>query len=236
MEDPYETHRSNVMGTLNILEAIRKFRNQVTGAVIASSDKAYGHSTKLPYTENHPLRGLYPYDASKACTDILAQSFAQSYRLPIGVLRCANLYGPHDFHVSRLIPGTILSYLRDEQPVIRSDGSYRRDYLYIDDAVDAYLKFMDSIEKKQKKVIALNIGTDRAYSVQEVVRLIAELMNKPFKPTLLNNCKGEIHSQFLNSMQAKHSINWCAKTILEEGLMKTIESYQQTEKVSACVY
>src|SRR5437870_6731307 len=136
---PLATLEANVRGTYNLLEAVRRLARPVEAIVVASSDKAYGESATLPYTESHPLAGRNIYDASKSAADLLTSAYATSYRLPIGIARCGNLYGPGDLNWDRIVPGTIRSLIRGESPIIRSDGTLRRDYLHVDDAVAGYL-------------------------------------------------------------------------------------------------
>src|SRR5215813_9034923 len=169
------TFETNIRGTYTLLEACRD-KTALKSIVVASSDKAYGTQTQLPYQEDQPLSGLFPYDASKACTDILARSYAHSYKLPVAVTRCANIYGPGDMNFSRIIPGTILAVLRDERPVVRSDGTPVRDFLFIDDVVRAYLMLAEHIETARGE--AFNFGSGAPMQILDVVNMIIQLAGK----------------------------------------------------------
>lgn len=221
---PLSTFESNIRGTWNLLEACRR-NPQVSRIVVASSDKAYGEPKYVPYTEEHPLLGLYPYDASKACTDILARSFGVTYDMPIAVTRCANIYGPGDMNLSRMIPGTIIAVLKGEVPVIRSDGTPRRDYIYIDDVVEAYLTLMQQLDQPEAWGEAFNFGTGAPTSVLDLFRTIIRLCGKQVEPKILNEAKHEIQEQYLSSEKAKQVLEWQPRYQLEEGLKKTIEWY-----------
>ena len=224
-ESPLSTFESNIKGTWNILESARlsKF---IKGVVVASSDKAYGVQKKLPYTEESPLLGLYPYDASKACADILARSYFKTYGLPIAVTRNANTYGGADLNFSRLIPDVIRSVLNNKQPVIRSDGTPKRDYMYIKDAVNAYLLLASNLNRKDVQGEAFNFGIGMPVSVLELYNRIIELMGKKIKPKILGEAKNEIDSQYLSIQKAKKVLKWHPKYSLEQGLKKTIAWYR----------
>jgi CDP-glucose 4,6-dehydratase len=207
-----------------VLEAAR-LGMTVERVVVASSDKAYGNQKVLPYTESTPLGGLYPYDASKACADILARSYAATYGVPIAVARCANIYGPGDLNWSRLIPGTIRSALSGEDPIIRSDGTPERDYIYLDDAVDAYLKLADAIPGATG--LAFNFGTGTSISALEVVELILRVVDtEALEPRVLAEASGEIDRQCLDSTLAHKNLGWQPRTTLSEGLQQTVEWYR----------
>ena len=222
---PLSTFESNIKGTWNILEAARLSRF-IKGIVVASSDKAYGVQKKLPYTEESPLLGLYPYDASKACADILSRSYFRTYGLPIAVTRNANTYGGADLNFSRLIPDTIRSVINDQQPVIRSDGTPERDYMYIKDAVNAYLTLAYNLNRKNVQGEAFNFGTGRPVSVLELYNKIIKLMGKKIKPKILGEAKNEIDMQYLSIAKAKKILKWQPKYSLEQGLKETIEWYK----------
>jgi CDP-glucose 4,6-dehydratase len=220
---PVSTFESNIAGTWQVLEAVRALPS-VERVVVASSDKAYGVQPVLPYTEHSALAASYPYDASKACADILARSYAVSFGLPVGVLRCANIYGAGDLNWSRLIPGTIRSALLGEAPVIRSDGTPERDYLYLDDAVDAYLRLADHLPDARGE--AFNAGTGKAVSVLKLVKQILTAVGTDLSPQILGEANREIDRQFLDSTKANKLLEWMPKTDLEEGLQKTVEWYR----------
>ena len=150
LRNPLPTFEANIRGSYNLLEACRVHRSLVSSVVVASSDKAYGDAPTLPYTEEMPVNGRHPYDVSKSCTDLLAMTYAHTYQLPVAVARCGNIFGGGDLNWSRIVPGTLRSLLRGQQPVVRSDGTFVRDYLHVDDVVDAYLalaRWLDSVER-----------------------------------------------------------------------------------------
>jgi CDP-glucose 4,6-dehydratase len=223
---PISTFDSNIKGTWVVLEAVRNSK-LVERVVVASSDKAYGDQEKLPYTEDMPLLGLYPYDASKACTDILSRCYAKTYGLPIAVTRCANVYGGADLHMNRLVPGTICAVLRGEVPVIRSDGSPKRDYMYIKDAVNAYMILAENLDRKEIRGEAFNFGTEKPISVLELFNKIIKICGKKVKPKILNIAKNEIQCQYLSSEKARKVLGWSVKYSLDEGLKETVRWYRK---------
>lgn len=230
-KSPIPTFKTNIEGTWNILEAVRQFCPD-TKVIIASSDKAYGEHKKLPYIEEACLRALHPYDASKACTDILARTYAHTYNLPIAVTRCANLYGPGDLNFSRIIPDTIKSTLLNKNPIIRSDGTPLRDYIYIEDAINAYLCLAKALyqNKKNIKGEAFNIGTGKPISVLRLVDLILKLTNKSnLRPIILSKhkIKGEIDKQYLSISRARRVLGWRPRYNLNKGLRISLEWYKR---------
>jgi CDP-glucose 4,6-dehydratase len=223
---PLSTFEANIKGTWCVLEAARNTRN-FKGMVVASSDKAYGVHKKLPYTEEFRLNGRFPYDASKVCTDVLAQSYIETYGLPIAITRNANTYGPADLHASRLIPSAILSAMRGEQFIIRSDGLMKRDYMHVQDAVEGYMLLAECIDQPNVKGEAFNFGTGIPYSVLEVVELIGDLVGgEKISPAILGNTSSEIPNQFLDVTKATNQWGWKARISLEDGLRSTIEWYK----------
>jgi len=221
---PLSTFESNIKGTWNLLEACRVSKT-ITRVVVASSDNAYGDQPVLPYREDTSLRGRYPYDASKVCTDVLARCYAATYDLPVAVTRCANIYGGADFNWSRLIPGTIHSVLQGEAPVIRSDGSPERDYLYVTDAVAAYLVLAEHAPEHGARGNAFNFGSNRPVSALAVVEQILRAADSPLRPQILGQAKGEIDRQYLDSALAQHTLGWEPCVNLKEGLRHTIAWY-----------
>lgn len=223
---PLSTFESNIKGTWNVLEAIRNSK-LVKRAIIASSDKAYGTQEKLPYTEETCLKGSHPYDVSKSCADLLAQTYFNTYKLPLGITRCGNFYGGGDLNFNRIIPGTIWSLLQNEAPIIRSDGKYIRDYFYIEDAVDAFLIFAEKLDNTKFQGEIFNFSTQNKMTVLEIVNKIINLMGKKeIKPLILNQAKSEIRNQYLSSEKAWKLLKWKSKWPLEKGLKKTIEWYK----------
>jgi len=221
---PISTFETNIRGTWNLMEACRQ-NPLVERIVFASSDKAYGTQKKLPYDENTPLQGEHPYDVSKSCADLICQSYFKTYGLPVGITRCANLYGPGDLNFNRLIPGTICSILKGDAPVIRSDGKYLRDYMYVKDAVEAYLLLAENIQRPEIKGQAFNFSTEGKTSVIQVVDAILSKMNSKLRPQILNEAKGEIKDQYLSSEKAKTLLNWKSNYPLDLGLEPTINWY-----------
>lgn len=222
--NPLSTFESNIAGTWQVLEGARRAPS-VTRVVVASSDKAYGNQPVLPYTEDTTLAGLYPYDASKVCTDVLARCYATSFGLPVAVVRCANIYGPGDLNWNRLIPGTIRSVLEGNDPLIRSDGTLQRDYLYLGDAVDGYLDVAEHLPDVSGE--AFNFGTEQPVSVLEVVqRIVAVSEIAGVEPRVLGTATNEIDAQSLASGKAFERLGWKPSVGLDEGLRRSIEWYR----------
>ena len=232
---PISTFKSNIEGTWNLLEACR-FSPWVKKIVVASSDKAYGAQEKLPYTEDAPMQGRHPYDVSKSCTDLLSQSYFHTYKLPVCVTRCGNFFGGGDLHFNRIIPGTIRSVVENQNPVIRSNGLFIRDYIYVKDVVDAYLTLAEHMDRPEVIGECFNFSTDKPFSVIEIVNQILETMNAPhLKPIIQNNACNEIPEQHLSSQKAKNILNWTPKYGVNTGLQETVEWYKkflQNEQVS----
>ncbi|MGH2458526.1 MAG: GDP-mannose 4,6-dehydratase [Chloroflexota bacterium] len=221
---PLSTFETNVKGTWNVLEACRLAKT-IAGVVVASSDKAYGDQPVLPYREDTPLHGRYPYDASKVCTDVLARCYAATYGLPIGVSRFANIYGGADFNWSRLVPGTIRSVLRGEAPVIRSDGTPERDYVYVADAVAGYLTLGERVSEDQVRGRAFNFGSNLPLSALSLVEQIITAAGSSLRPRVLGRARGEIDRQFLDSTLAREILGWEPRIDLTQGLRQTIAWY-----------
>jgi CDP-glucose 4,6-dehydratase len=223
--NPVSTFETNIAGTWTVLEACRRSPS-VQRVVVASSDKAYGDSPLLPYTEETPLNGSYPYDASKACTDILTRSYAVSFGVPAAIVRCANIYGPGDTNWARLVPGTIRSVLAGEDPIVRSDGTPERDYLFIDDAVHGYLCVADALPQVAGE--AFNIGTDSPVSAIDLVQRIADRAGAfEVSPRILGAATNEIDCQWLASGKARDVVGWTASTSLDEGLDACLAWYRR---------
>jgi len=221
---PMGTFKSNVEGTWNLMEAARN-SVLVKRIVVASSDKAYGEQEKLPYTEDAPLKGRHPYDVSKSCADLIAQAYFHTYGLPVCVARCGNLYGPGDLNFNRIIPGTIRSILLGERPIIRSDGTYIRDYLYVKDAADAYVTMAENMKRKEIVGEAFNFSTTNKITVLDMVKLILKTMDSKLEPLILNEAKGEIKHQYLSTEKASRMFGWVAKYSLDQGLKETVPWY-----------
>lgn len=221
------TFESNVRGTWNLLEACRTNHKLIERILVASSDKAYGPQENLPYTEDMPLQGRFPYDVSKSCADLIAQSYFHSYRMPLTVTRCVNLFGGGDLSFNRLVPGTIASALRGEPPVIRSDGKFVRDYFYVMNAVDGYLKLAERMPDDSINGQAFNFGYGEPLSVLELVDEILTIMGKQsLKPVILNQASNEIINQFLDCTKAQKLLGWKPLYDREAGLRETIKWYE----------
>jgi CDP-glucose 4,6-dehydratase len=224
---PLSTFETNIKGTWCLLEAARRC-GKTPHVVVASSDKAYGEQTTLPYTEEAPLEGRHPYDASKSCTDILALTYHHTYRLPVCVTRCGNFYGGGDLNWNRIVPGTIRSVLRGERPVIRSDGSYVRDYFYVKDGAAAYLHLAECMASRPEVVgHAFNFSTEIQVTVLELVRRIMRLMNSALEPDVRGEATNEIKHQYLSAAKAHQMLGWSSHYGLDEALTETIAWYQE---------
>jgi len=225
--NPLPTFESNIRGTYNLLEVCRIHAGLVKAVVIASSDKAYGDHDVLPYTEEHGLVGRHPYDVSKSCTDLIAASYHHTYRTPITIARCGNIYGGGDLNWSRIVPGTIRSLLNGERPVLRSDGTMIRDYFYVEDAANAYLALAEKIETPGVAGGAFNFSTEQPVTVNEIVAEVQRAMgiyNLP--PLVMNTAKAEIKAQALASGKARKILGWKAEHDFAVGMRKTVEWYK----------
>lgn len=234
VEQPLATFESNIKGTWNVLDACRR-APRVRAVVVASSDKAYGSADVLPYREATPLQGRHPYDVSKACTDLLSQAYGATYDTPVVILRCGNLYGGGDLNWSRLVPGTIRSALRGERPIIRSDGTFVREYLYAEDAAAAYLAALDAIDAERiRPGEVFNVAADEALTVLEMVkRILAAVGGTALEPDVRATARHEIPRQQLDSSRAHEVLGWKPSTPLDEGLSRTVDWYRRLEaKVS----
>ena len=222
---PVPTFQTNIEGTWVLLEACREAGVELV--VVASSDKAYGPHEHLPYTEDSALQPVFPYDVSKAATDLIARSYWHTYELPVAVTRFANLYGGGDRNFSRLIPETVTAVLDGRSPVIRSDGSPERDFLHVEDAAQAYLTVAGSLSKGEVGGEAFNAGWGRPHPVREVIDLICELGPGDVEPDYqgTGNPSGEIDRQFLDSTKIRERIGWEPQVNLREGLKRTLEWY-----------
>lgn len=223
--NPLGTFKSNIEGTWNILEAARK-SPLIKQVIVASSDKAYGDQEKLPYDENMPLQGKHPYDVSKSCADLIAQTYYETYKLPVCITRCGNLYGGGDLNFNRIIPQSIQSILNKEAPIIRSDGSFIRDYFYIEDAVDAYINLAEKVVDLNLGGQAFNFSNEIQLTVLELVNKILKIMSSDMKPIILNQGSNEIIHQYLSAKKARTILEWTPNYTIDEGLSKTIEWYK----------
>ncbi len=223
--NPVATFESNIAGTWALLEACRR-SPKVRQIVLASSDKAYGDADVLPYDESTPLRGRHPYDVSKSCADLIAQSYALTYDLPVAITRCGNFYGPGDLNWNRIVPGTVRSVLRGERPVIRSDGTHVRDYFYVEDGAAAYLLLAEKLAADPSlRGEAFNFSNEIQVSVLELVQRLLDQMGSRLKPDVRNEASNEIKHQSLSAAKARARLGWRPLFTLEEGLRRTIPWY-----------
>ena len=226
LKDPYKTHQINIMGTINFLENIRLINKNII-FIYSSSDKAYGElKNRQEYKEDNSLDSVYPYDVSKSTSDLICQSYCKTYSMKVGIIRCGNIYGPGDFNLKRLIPEVILSTIEKKNFIIRSDGKSTRDYVYVDDVADAYLKLFKKIKNSKDKLKIYNVSSKFNYSVLEIVNMILKKMkNVNLKPKVLNNSKQELNFQRLNYSKIRRELKWSPKIDMETGLRKTIDWY-----------
>jgi CDP-glucose 4,6-dehydratase len=224
--NPISTFETNIAGTWQLLEACRRSPT-VKQIVMASSDKAYGDCDTLPYIETTPLQGLHPYDVSKSCADLIAQAYGHTYNLPVAITRCGNFYGGGDLNWNRIIPGTIRSILRGEAPVIRSNGSYIRDYIYVEDGAAAYTLLAEQLAVNSSLYgQAFNFSNETQVTVLDLVSKIVELMGEGLAPIVQNQASNEIQHQFLDATKAKEILGWTPEFTLDRGLEKTIVWYE----------
>jgi CDP-glucose 4,6-dehydratase len=220
---PYATFYNNVLGTLNILESLRDFNN-CRVIMVASSDKAYGSLIGDKYTESHPLNGIYPYDASKSATDIISNSYRQTYNLPIVTTRACNIYGYGDYNQQRIIPGIIYSYLKNREFIIRNGGNDFREYIYVEDLVDAYLNIIEYVES-ENLIPSFNITSRDGLTTLELFHLIQEIVGKPIQHSIVNNPSLEIAKQVMDDSLIRAKTNWSPRHKLRDTLQDVVEWY-----------
>ncbi len=231
--NPVSTFDSNIRGTWSLLEACRR-SPQVEQVVVASSDKAYGSQDKLPYSEKMPLQGVFPYDVSKACADMLTHSYTATYGLPVAVTRCGNFFGGGDLNFNRIVPGTIRSALQGKRPVIRSDGKYVRDYFYIEDGAACYMLLAEKLAVKPELAgEAFNFSNETQLNVLELVQLILKLLGSDLEPDIRGEAHHEILHQYLSAEKARKLLGWKPLFSMEEALTKTVQWYSEYLKNDA---
>ncbi|MDH6563408.1 CDP-glucose 4,6-dehydratase [Bacillus sp. TBS-096] len=223
---PVSTFEANILGTWNVLEACRR-QPLIKRVIVASSDKAYGDQEQLPYDEDMPLNGKHPYDVSKSCADLISHTYYNTYGLPVCITRCGNLYGGGDLNFNRIIPQTIQLVLEGKAPEIRSDGTFIRDYFYIEDAVKAYLLLAEKMEEKGLAGEAFNFSNEIQLTVLELVDKILKAMGSELKPRILNQGTHEIKHQYLSAEKARKLLDWKPDYSIDEGLEKTIKWYRE---------
>jgi CDP-glucose 4,6-dehydratase len=229
-QSPRRAFDVNIRGTYNILEACRTHAYHVKRIIVTSSDKVYGDSLTLPYTEDMPLLGRNPYDASKVCSDIMAQSYYHSYRLPVAIGRFGNIFGGGDLNWSRLVPGTVRRLIAGERPVIRTHAtaSFKRDFLYIQDTISAYMALLAALERPEMHGHAFNFAMGGSWHVSEVVVEIQRLLGKNgVVPRLVPATHGEIQHQQMSIHKARCQLNWSPHYSLTDGLAETVEWYMK---------
>jgi len=225
--NPGSTFATNVQGTWTLLEACRRSPT-VRGVIVASSDKAYGEHERLPYTESTPLQGRHPYDVSKSCADLIAQTYARTFATPVAVARCGNFYGPGDLNWNRIVPGTIRSVVRGQRPVIRSDGSYVRDYFHVDDGAAAYLLLAERLGADPAlRGEAFNFSNETQITVRDLVGRILQLMGSTLEPEVRDEASNEIPRQYLSAEKARRVLGWSPLLSLDDGLRATIAWYRK---------
>jgi CDP-glucose 4,6-dehydratase len=223
--NPISTFETNIQGTWNLLEACRRSPT-VQSIVIASSDKAYGPQEILPYTEEVAVAGSHPYDVSKSCADLLAHTYAVSYQLPVAITRCGNFYGGGDLNWNRVVPGTIRSVIHGERPVIRSDGKFVRDYLYVEDGARAYMMLAERLAADPSlRGLAFNFSIEVQLTVLDLVHRILEHMGSNLEPDIRGEAVNEIRHQYLSAERARRMLQWKPLFTLDEGLARTIAWY-----------
>jgi CDP-glucose 4,6-dehydratase len=224
--NPISTFESNIAGTWSLLEACRR-SPKVAQVIVASSDKAYGDCDVLPYTEQTPLAGKHPYDVSKSCADLIAQAYHTTYGTPVAITRCGNFYGGGDLNFNRIVPGTIRSVLRGQRPVIRSDGTFIRDYFYVEDGAAAYMHLAERLAAEPALAgEAFNFSNENQVTVLELAHHILELMDCNLDPLVLGEATHEIQHQYLSAEKARARLKWSPLFSLEEGLARTIAWYE----------
>ena len=218
--DPYKTFNSNIVGTINILEAIKNLNKNIN-FIYSSSDKAYGELKKKEYFENFPLEGDFPYDVSKSASDLIVQTYSKTYNLKTAIVRSGNIYGPGDFNTERLIPHVITSCLKNKKPILRSNGKLIRDYLYVGDVANAFVMLMRYMRKKKQRLFIYNVGSKENYKVITLVnKIMKEFDKNKIKPLILNNSYIEIKRQKLNYNKIKRELKWYPKVSMDTGLKK----------------
>jgi CDP-glucose 4,6-dehydratase len=225
--NPVSTFETNIQGTWALLEACRR-SPAVKQVIVASSDKAYGSQPHLPYTEAAPLQGQHPYEVSKSCADLIARSYAVTYGLPVVITRCGNFYGGGDLNWNRIVPGTIRSVLRNERPVVRSDGQFVRDYFYVEDGAAANMLLAQKLAEQSGLIgEAFNFSNEIQVTVLDLIHRLLTLMDSSLTPEIRNEAANEIKHQYLSAAKAKTMLDWSPLFDLDAGLRRTIEWYRE---------
>jgi len=223
---PIRAFSSNIEGAWNMLEAARQAGSAIDSIVIASSDKAYGSHKELPYKEDYPLAGCHPYDVSKTCSDLIANTYFHTYKLPVAVTRCGNIYGPGDFNFSRLIPDAMRCVFSGKVLKIRSDGKFVRDYVYVEDIVNGYIRIAESLRKGRLFGEAFNLSDEKPLTVMQVLKEINKLCGNKLEYEIMNIARYEIKKQYLASAKARSILSWKPKYNFNDGLRMTLDWYR----------
>lgn len=225
--NPVGTFEANIKGTWELLEACRR-SPLVKQIVVASSDKAYGDQVILPYNEDTPLQGQHPYDVSKSCADLISYTYAKSYELPVVITRCGNFYGGGDLNWNRIVPGTVRSILRGQRPVIRSDGSFIRDYFYVEDGAAAYMLLAEELAfRPELRGEAFNFSNEIQVTVLDLTERILRIMDSDLEPDIRNEATNEIKHQYLSAEKARNMLNWLPLFTLDKALEATVAWYRE---------
>ena len=225
-KNPFETFQTNVVGTLNLLEILRK-KNMNIPFLYSSSDKAYGELKKSFYYEDDKLNAAFPYDASKSSSDLICQSYSKTYNLKVGIIRSANIFGECDFNLKRIIPETIISILKKKKLEIRSSGKQRRDYIYVEDVCKAYYKVFLKLKNNKQNLLIYNTGSKYNLNALQIVKMISKILNVKENYIVKNNSKAEIQNQRLNYDKITKEIGWRPSCSLENGLKYTVAWYKK---------
>jgi CDP-glucose 4,6-dehydratase len=220
---PYQTFFNNIVGTLNVLECLREYKN-TKAILVASSDKAYGELQGSTYTEDHPLKGIYPYDASKSATDLVSNSYRETYGMPVVVTRACNIYGSGDYNRQRLIPGIVDAYLNDFEFTIRNSGADLREYIHVQDVVEAYKKILEHVHIKNSSS-AFNISSGDRFTTLEVFNEISKILGGQIKHKVLDSVSKEIKKQFMDSERLQTATGWRPSTKFLDVLPATVRWY-----------
>jgi CDP-glucose 4,6-dehydratase len=225
---PRHTFETNIQGTWNILDACRAVHPMVKRIVVASSDKAYGTQEVLPYREEMSMNGEHPYEVSKSCADLISVTYAKTYNVPVSIARCGNIYGGGDLNWNRIVPGTLRSLIKGVQPLIRSDGTFIRDYIFVEDVVVGYLLLGEATSETSYLGEAFNFSNEEPLSVMDLYTAICSAVGMTkVRPQILNHAVGEIKDQYLDATKAHQELGWFARVELETGLNQTYQWYRE---------
>ena len=226
-KSPIKTFKTNILGTINIFEAVRLINKKII-IIYSSSDKAYGTLLGKSYKESHGLKGRFPYDVSKSASDLVAQSYSNTYALKVGIIRSGNIFGPGDLNLDRLVPGIIVNSINNKKTIIRSSGKLIRDYIYVKDVSRAYVLLMNKMLKSSEKLHIYNIGSKFNLSSIVLIKKILKLLNKIYlNPIIKNNSTIEIQKQKLDYSKARKQLGWYPQTNLNKGLLETVKWYKK---------